>query len=308
LSDRGPSGEGGALAGKVVVVTGAGRGIGRALARDLSARGAEVVLCARTRSALDAVAEEVRDSSGRTPLSALLDVRDAEGARQAIGAAVQRWGRVDGLVNNAAILGPVGPVDQLDPEEFTATLETNVVGAVNLTAAFVGAIPKTGGSVVNLSGGGIGGPGVPTRAAAYVASKAAVGVLTESLARELAPRHVRVNAVAPGALATGFLDGVVSAGAERAGDSLYALATDPCRPAEPSDGFFEIVSYLLSDRSSWLSGRILSARWDSIERVEMERDRIPASSMFTLRRIDETLFSERDESGERPSDDGGRAR
>jgi NAD(P)-dependent dehydrogenase (short-subunit alcohol dehydrogenase family) len=308
LSDRGSSGEGGALAGKVVVVTGAGRGIGRALACDLSTRGAEVVLCARTRSALDAVATEVLDSSGRMPLTAVLDVRDAEGARQTIASVVQRWGRVDGLVNNAAILGPIGPVDQLDPEEFTATLETNVVGAVNLTAAFVGATPVTGGSVVNLSGGGVGGPGVPTRAAAYVASKAAIGVLTESLARELAPRHVRVNAVAPGALATGFLDGVVSAGAERAGDSLYALATDPCRPVEPSDAFFEIVSYLLSDRSSWLSGRILSARWDSIERVEGERDRIPESSMFTLRRIDESLFAERDETGAGAGDGGGRAR
>ena len=147
------------------------------------------------------------------------------------------------------------------------------------------------GRLLALSGGGIGGPRPLGRASAYTASKAAVCALVEVLAVELAGSGVTANALAPGAVPTGFMDAAADAGPGVAGDDLFAAATDTT-PAELG-GLFDLVTYLGSERSSWLSGRLLSARWDTIESLERDRSEIERGSRLRLRRIDADLFHER---------------
>jgi NAD(P)-dependent dehydrogenase (short-subunit alcohol dehydrogenase family) len=151
------------------------------------------------------------------------------------------------------------------------------------------------GSIVNLSGGGIGGPGVPPRASAYTSSKAAVAVLTETLAGELAGTGVRVNAVAPGNTPTGFMREVLAVGPDRAGSALFETARSQDREHPEPIGLEAMVLFLLSDDAAWVTGRLLSARRDPIDSLVARRAVIERSSLYRLRRIDADLYHEASE-------------
>jgi NAD(P)-dependent dehydrogenase (short-subunit alcohol dehydrogenase family) len=263
-----------ALRGRVAVVTGSGRGIGADIAVLLADHGADVALCSQSGQGLDEAAGRCR---GQT-LTAALEV-------------AERLGPASVVVNNAAVLGPVGPLASTDPAEWAHALLVNVAGVANGCRAFQQqAAAAGGGSIVNLSGGGIGGPRVAPRISAYTASKAAVVALTETLALELAEAKVRVNAVAPGAFATGFNEGIRQAGAEVAGEALYHSTLENDERPAPFDDLARLLLYLVSPDAAWLTGRLLSARWDSPEQLEARRADVLRSSLFQLRRIDGDLF------------------
>jgi NAD(P)-dependent dehydrogenase (short-subunit alcohol dehydrogenase family) len=272
------------------VVTGAGRGIGRATALALASAGARVLLCARTESEVTANAQEIRQLTGREALARVADVTVPSDVERLAALVRERWGGIDVVVNNAATLGPVGELVDVTVADWVRALAGNV-GSVAIVSHFMVPLMPAGGSIINLSGGGVGGNAIADRVSAYPASKAAVVVLTEALAGECAPRGIRVNAVAPGAVATGLLDAILEAGPERAGDRMYAAASG--QPALPNhlDAFLQLVVWLASPDSSWLTGRLLSARWDGVERLQRLRQSIVASSLFTLRRIDGELFA-----------------
>lgn len=279
------------LHGKTCVVTGAGRGIGRALAMDLAAHGARLAICARSETQLREVGEALRQQHSTDVYEHALDVSDP-GAVHAFAQAVGgRFGPADFVVNNAGMLGPVGRIDKIDLAAWHRTLAVNVGGIANVCAAFAPQMLEHGqGSIVNLSGGGTGGPNLPERISAYSASKAAVVALTEVLARELAP--VRVNAVAPGAIATTFMDEVFNQGREGAGTELFETTDRQRAKPDSLDDFLALVGWLASDDSAWLSGRLLSARWDRIALLRDQHLQIERTSRFQLRRIDEVLYKE----------------
>lgn len=280
------------LRGRVAVVTGGSRGIGRATAVALAGAGASVVICARHGDGLADAATAIA-AAGGTVLPVVADV----GRPTDVAALARRvgdvWGHVDVLVNNAAVLGPVGPLDATPADEWVDTVRLNVGSVAAVTAAMLPLMPS-GSSVVNLSGGGIGGPNPPPRISAYVASKAAIVALTEVLARELEPRGVRVNAVAPGPVATAFTEPIVAAGRERAGPDLYDSTLRQRAAGDHLDRLCDLVVWLASADSEWLSGRLLSARWDGIEDLRARRHEIQGSSLLTLRRIDGHLYREID--------------
>jgi NAD(P)-dependent dehydrogenase (short-subunit alcohol dehydrogenase family) len=147
---------------------------------------------------------------------------------------------------------------------------------------------------VNLSGGGIGGPHVLERASAYTASKAAVVMLTETWAAELRPLGVRVNAVAPGSVPTGFMAEVLGSGPERASTSLYEEAVQQQAQPQPSSlpELERLLLFLLSDESSWLTGKLISAHRDPVEALVARRAKLESSSLLMLRRIDDALYAE----------------
>jgi 3-oxoacyl-[acyl-carrier protein] reductase len=278
------------MSGSVCIVTGGGRGIGRFTAEALASRGARVAICARTESDLEETATAIEAKTSQRPLWARVDVAERASVFDFAGKVAAQLGPPALLVNNAATLGPVGPITQTDLDAWQRTLAVNVGGVAAMCAAVVPTMSGRGG-VVNVSGGGIGGPDMAPFVCAYTASKAAVVALTESLAREFAPVGVTVNAVAPGAAATQLMEAVLEAGPARAGP-LFDVALAQRKSAAPLEPYVDLLCYLVSERGRWLTGRLLSARWDRIEDLEAKRDEITDGSLFTLRRIDDALYQE----------------
>ena len=275
------------LADRPCLVTGASRGIGRAVAERLAVAGASLVVCCRTAADLDDAAAAFETLGASSVVARPVNVTDSEAVRRLARDAERELGPVHAVVNNAAIVGPIGRVDEVDLDLWGAAIGTNVVGVANVISGFAPQLARRGrGRIVNVSGGGIGGPHVPGRMSAYTSSKAAVVSLTETLATELALLGITVNAIAPGLQSTSML------GEIQRGDAR-APAVDAHEP--PSlEPFLALVLFLLSDESDWLSGKLLSARWDTVESLRANRARLSGSSLLNLRRIDDSLYSEVD--------------
>jgi len=201
------------------------------------------------------------------------------------------FGRVDILVNNAGTYGPIGPLDECDVDEWRRAIEVNLLGTVYASRAVLPFLrQQRWGRIVNLAGAGIGGPSVTPRISAYAASKAAVVQFTESLAKEVAPWNVQVNAIAPGAVTTAITEAVIAAGSERAGREFYERSV---RQKEQGGDAPELAArlavHLASDECK-LTGKLLSAKWDKLDSVDAEQAN--RGSLFALRRIDGVLFAE----------------
>ena len=258
--------EGGELRGRNALVTGGGRGIGRSIARTLAAAGARVAVLSRTRDQVEAAAAELTDA-GSEALALTADVSVAGEVAAAVEEVERVWGGIDVLVNNAGLLGPVGPAHETEPDAWLRAVRVNLGGCfLCCRAVLPGMIARGRGGIVNLSGGGAVGP--RPWFSAYGAAKAGIVRFTETLAAEVAPHGVRVNALAPGAVPTAMareaaeaLGGTAGPGA--AGDAQERGAGTPERAAE-------LVLYLVSPRSGRLSGRLLSAVWDDWENLDVE--------------------------------------
>ena len=269
------------LEDKRALVTGGGRGIGRAIALALARQGARVALLSRTRSQLEEVAAEV-EGLGREARICVADMARESQIRAAVGDVLEAWGGVDILVNNAGVLGPVGPAHEVDVEAWEHTIQINLVGCFACSRwVLPHMMAQRYGKIINLSGGGAVSP--RPRFSAYSASKAGIVRFTETLSEEVAAYGIDVNAMAPGAINTAMLDQVLQAGAA-AGEEVLAEArqqlqsggVDPERPAA-------LAVFLASPRSDGLSGRLISAVWDSWE--EMDIETIMASEVYTMRRL-----------------------
>ncbi|MCA1229715.1 SDR family NAD(P)-dependent oxidoreductase [Saccharopolyspora sp. 6M] len=240
------------FAGKVALVTGAGRGIGRAIALGLAHRRAAVAVLDLDEASATETASAI-DKSGGTAFSARLDIADEESVETAVGRTVTTFGRLDVAVNNAAV-----PSTGQELIEMTATAWERVI-AVNLTGTFFSMkheIPHLvragGGAIVNVASNG-GLYAIP-HAPAYVASKHGVVGLTKTAAIDYASRHVRINAVAPAITRTAMFD-QVAVGTDMA--SQQETATPLGRLARPEE-IAEATIWLASDQSSYVTGVVLS--------------------------------------------------
>jgi NAD(P)-dependent dehydrogenase (short-subunit alcohol dehydrogenase family) len=211
------------LAGKTALITGAGRGIGRAIALGLGGAGARVILLARSTAQLDETRDRLRDqgvAAGQISVLAA-DLADAED-RDRAAAAVLAAGRVDLLVNNAATVEPLGPTIGIAAAELRLAFELNVVAPAALTAAVLpGMLDASWGRVVNVSSGIVANPAGMIRGNAYAATKAALEAHTVNLAAELAGTGVTVNVYRPGGVDTAMQAWIRSQDPERIGAGLH---------------------------------------------------------------------------------------
>jgi NAD(P)-dependent dehydrogenase (short-subunit alcohol dehydrogenase family) len=271
----------------VTVVTGASQGLGRAIAEEFVKEGAHVAICARDGVLLETVRSRLEElaSSGQRVLACADDVAVPEQMDELFRRTERELGQVDVLVNNAGVYGPKGPSESVDLEEWKRALEINLLGTLIPTRLAIAQMKKKGGGkIINLSGGGATNP-LP-RLSAYAASKAAVVRLTETLAEELREFSIMVNAIAPGALNTRFLDEVLAAGPELVGPAFYQKALKQ-RDAggAPLEKGVALCVYLASSASDGITGKLISALWDPWEKLADFRAELQASDIYTLRRI-----------------------
>lgn len=236
------------LDGSVVLITGAGRGIGRAIALACAEAGADIVCSARSLDEVESVAEQAR-ALGRRALALACDVTDAEQRRVLVHNAHAHMGRLTHLVNNAGGGGPNDPLE-LPPERFSELLEFNVTSAYALSQLCVPLMREAGGgNIVNISS--VAARYAQRHFSAYGTAKAALNQLTRLLAQDFAPQ-VRVNAVAPGPTLTDALAGVMPDAMREVMERNTPLG---CL-GEPSD-MAAAVLFLASPASRWITGRIL---------------------------------------------------
>jgi len=238
------------LAGKTALITGASRGIGRAIAFAFAAEGSNVVLSSRKQEALDAVAEEIRATYPEVKaLAKAAHVGHPEQARACVEAAVDTFGGLDVLVNNAGTNPYFGPMVDLDVPRAEKTVQVNQLSVVLWTQlAWKAALAERGGAIVNMAS--IGGLGTEPGIGYYNATKAAVIHLTRQFAAELAPK-VRVNAIAPGIVRTNLARALW----ENYEEELRKMLPLG-RIGEPED-IAKAAVFLAGDQSSWITGQTL---------------------------------------------------
>lgn len=232
------------LAGRVALVTGSSRGIGLAVARALAAEGARVAITGRSAEAAAAAASAV---DGET-ISVALEVSDPASVSAAVAQVGKTWGTVEILVNNAGTTRDNLAL-RMKLEDWRAVLDANLTGAFLCTKECLrGMMKARKGAIVNVSSvvGGMGNPGQ----ANYCASKAGLEGLTRSLAREYADRGIRVNAVAPGFIATDMTDAL----GEQAREALVTQI--PLGRLGTPEDVADLVTFLASDRASYITGQV----------------------------------------------------
>ncbi|BCH24626.1 SDR family NAD(P)-dependent oxidoreductase [Mesorhizobium sp. L-8-3] len=238
------------IAGSVAVVTGAGQGNGRAIALGLAQAGVRLALC-------DANGETVEESAaiihreGGEALALKVDVSDRTACRNFATRVRQDLGETAILVNNAGIIRRHGLDDPDFDDHWEATFRVNVDGTKNMVQAFVPQLEKTRGRIINLASimSQVAGPGIP----AYVASKGAVAQFTKALAHDLAPRGIRVNAIAPGVIDTPMTEATRG---NEAAIGRFMAHTPLGRTGRPEE-LVGPVLFLASNMSSYVTGAIL---------------------------------------------------
>ena len=244
------------MKGKVVVVTGASRGIGWRLVERFLSEGASVVACARTAERLDAL----KRASGDAPLEVVTaDAASPDDVAAVVARAIDAFGRIDVVVNNAGAAGPTTPVETLSLEDWAETLNSNLTSAFLFVREAVPAMKaQGGGAVVNI--GSMTGKKPLVFRAPYAAAKMGLIGLTRTLAEELGPHGIRVNTVCPGTVEGERLDEVLIEQADKRGMTLaaitdYARGMSPLKTFVSADDVAELVLFLASDRSRHMTGQ-----------------------------------------------------
>ena len=239
------------LTGKVAVVTGASKGIGAAIAKQLAADGAHVVVNYSTsREGADKVVSDITKAGGKA-IAVGASVSKQADIDSLFAETKKTYGKVDILVNNAGIYG-FSPLEQVTADEYKRQFDTNVLGLLLTTKAALPHFSEVGGSVINISS--VASTLAPAASSIYSSTKGAVDTMTKSLAKELAPRKIRVNAINPGFVVT---EGTHTAGLADSDFEKGAVASTPLGRAGQPEDIAPPVSFLASDDARWITGETI---------------------------------------------------
>jgi len=238
------------LKGKIALVTGASKGIGAAIAKELAAEGASVVVnYSSSKKDADAVVQAITKAGGEA-VAVQANLAKRADAQRLVEETKKTFGKLDILVNNAGVY-EFRPLDQIDEEHLRRQFDLNVFGLLYATQEAVKLMPESGGSVINISSVVAKTP--PPASAAYSATKGAVDVISRTLAQELGARHIRVNSLSPGFTIT---EGVKSSGAEEAFLESAIARTPLGRVGQPED-IAKAAVFLASEDSRWITGETI---------------------------------------------------
>lgn len=246
-----------------------------------------MLLCARNQDRLQFVRQKLSDGlvGGQQLLIQQTDVSNPAEVNALVETALATFPKLDILINNAGVYGPMGPLDEADWAEWVQAIHINLIGSAYVCRAVVPHFKgRRYGKIVNLSGGGATGP-LP-RFSAYAASKAAIVRFTESLALEVKEFNIDVNAIAPGVLATRLMDQVIEAGPDKVGSAFHERMTQIKKQGgTPLDKAAALAVYLGSAASDGISGKLISAVWDPWPILHEHKEDLDDSDIYTLRRI-----------------------
>ena len=239
------------LANKVAVVTGASKGIGASIAKHLAAEGASVVVnYASSKEGADKVVAEIVKAGGKA-ISVGASVAKEGDIAHLFEETKKAYGKVDILINNAGVFA-FAPIEAVTAEEYHRQYDTNVLGLLLTTKAALPLFPETGGSIVNISS--VVSTLAPPASTIYSGTKGSVDTITRSLAKELGPRKIRVNAINPGMVAT---EGVQAAGFLGSSFEKEGIAATPLgRIGQPEDIALPAV-FLATEDARWITGETL---------------------------------------------------
>jgi len=237
------------LSGRVAVVTGASRGIGRGIALSLAAEGADLALVARNAEALEEAAAEIRGADVRAVVIPA-DLADATAPEKVIEKATEELGRIDVLVNNAGVTRD-GLLARMTDDDWQTVLDTNLFAAFRMTRAATRHLMKSGnGRIINIAS--VVGISGNAGQANYAASKGGLISFTLSVARELASRKVTANVVAPGFITTDMTDVIPEPAREK------AMAGIPLKRFGTPGDIAGLVAFLAGDRASYVTGQVIA--------------------------------------------------
>ena len=274
------------LESRCAIITGANQGLGLEIARAFLREGASILICARERAKLNNARDHLLGFAKKNQqvIAEVANVAREEDVERIVSRAIEEFGNVQILVNNAGIYGPKGTIDEVDWNEWVRTIEINLYGSVLMCRHLIPHMKERGyGKIVQLSGGGATNP-LP-RISGYATSKAAIIRFAETLAEEMREHRIDVNAVAPGALNTRLLDEVLEAGPDKVGNAFYERALKQKKEGgAPLDRGADLCVFLASAQSDGISGKLLSAVWDPWEELPHHVLDL-AGDVYTLRRI-----------------------
>jgi 3-oxoacyl-[acyl-carrier protein] reductase len=243
----------GKLTGKVAVVTGASKGIGAGIAKELAAQGASVVVnYASSKEGAEKVVAEITKAGGKA-IAVGGSVAKAADIDNLFAETKQAYGKVDILVNNAGVYA-FAPLDAITEEEIDRIFDTNVRGLLLATKAGVALFPPEGGSVINI--GSVASEQTPPTSGVYSGTKGAVDAITRVFAKELGPKKIRVNSVNPGPVVT---EGFKAAGIEGSDFEKGMIQGTPLGRLGQPDDVATVVAFLASDDARWVTGSLLQA-------------------------------------------------
>lgn len=222
---------------KIVVITGASSGLGAATARHLAERGAAVVLGARRSDRIGALAEELTAKGGRA-LAVATDVTHREQVKTLVDRAVDSYGRIDVMLNNAGLM-PLAPLERLKVDEWDQMIDVNIKGVLyGIAAALPHMKARKAGHIINVSS--VYGHKVAPDAAVYCATKFGVRALSEGLRQEVKPYNIRTTVISPGAVATELLDHISE------GDIATDVREYVAEVAVPAESFAHMVAFAIN--------------------------------------------------------------